>query len=73
MCPFVAWVVGVRCVIWLRGDEYMILGGDWQELEGNRWPIPSFCVMRTISASGEKKFDIVMPCQRYRNAWRKSR
>lgn len=40
----------------------MILGGDWQELEGKRWPIPSFCAMSTISASGEKKFVMTVSC-----------
>ena len=29
----------------------MMLGGDWQLLEGNRCPRVSSCAMRTISAS----------------------
>jgi hypothetical protein len=51
MPPLPGRVVGIVWDNCCRGGEYMMLGGDWHELAGNKWPMPSST--GAMSASSE--------------------
>jgi hypothetical protein len=55
MGPAADIVEGGWCAMWLwwRGDEYMMEGGDWQELAGNMLPIESSGAIMTMSTGEE--------------------
>ena len=57
--PLAERVVGIEWDMWCSGGEYMMLGDDWQVLEGYKCARLSSGASRAISASEEKKAILV--------------